>query len=150
MPYEVIIMRFPLFIDIENKPVLVVGGGNIGCRRVETWLKFGANVTVVSTSIAKPELIEKVNFIQKKFDVSDITDYALVTATTDNREVNRLVGEVCRKKGIPVSIADSAEESTFFFPAVCVNDEISIGVVSGGENHSLVRKTAKRIREEIL
>jgi precorrin-2 dehydrogenase/sirohydrochlorin ferrochelatase/precorrin-6A/cobalt-precorrin-6A reductase len=143
-------MRFPLFIDIENKKVLVVGAGNIGCRRIETWLKFGAKVTVISSSFAKSDLIDKVEYINRKFESTDIGDYALVTAATPDREVNRLVGEICRQRNIPVSIADSADESTFFFPAVCVNDELSIGVVSSGEKHSLVRKTAKRIREEIL
>jgi precorrin-2 dehydrogenase/sirohydrochlorin ferrochelatase len=42
---------FPLFLDLVNKPVLVVGGGEVASRKVEALLKAGADVTIVSPSL---------------------------------------------------------------------------------------------------
>lgn len=143
-------MKFPMFIDIENKDILVVGAGEIGCRRIKTLLMFGADITVVSESMADKELIGSIRFLKRKFDKNDIDNQFLVIAATNDRNINNDISKLCRKKDIPVSVADSAEESTFFFPAVCVNDNICIGIVSDGSHHELVRETAKKIRGNLL
>lgn len=143
-------MKFPLFIDISDKKILVVGAGKIGSRRIRVLLEFGGKVTVVSdkTDINCP--VENVSLINRKFKESDIEDYFLVIASTNDRAVNHRIYEICREKNIPVSVADSAEESTFYFPAICVNESLCIGIVSEGSQHSLVKKTAKKIRSDFL
>lgn len=143
-------VKFPLFIDITGRDVLVVGAGNIGCRRIKTLLMFGARVSVISEHIADKELISEVSFAKRSFDSSDIENRFMVIAATDKREVNHLIAELCREKNIYVSVADSPRESSFFFPAVCVSDTLSVGIVSDGEHHSLVRETAAKIRGELL
>ena len=42
---------FPVFLDLNNKAVLVVGGGEVACRKVDMLLRAGANVTVVSPKV---------------------------------------------------------------------------------------------------
>lgn len=143
-------MKFPMFVDIENKNILVVGAGKIGCRRIKTLLMFGADITVISENIAEAQLIERVIFLKRKFEKKDIDNRFFVIAATNDRKVNNEVSKLCREKNIPVSVADSAEESTFFFPAVCVNDNICVGIVSDGSHHELVRETAKEIRGNLL
>lgn len=143
-------MKFPMFVDIENKNILVVGAGKIGCRRIKTLLMFGADITVISESIADEELIGSVRFLKRKFDKNDIDNYFFVIAATNDRRVNSEITNLCKKKNIPVSVADSTEESTFYFPAVCLNDNICIGIVSDGYHHKLVRETAKKIRGNLL
>lgn len=143
-------MKFPMFIDIENKDILVVGAGEIGCRRIKTLLMFGADITVVSESMADKELIGRVRFLKRKFEKRDINNQFIVIAATNDRRVNNEISNLCKEKNIPVSIADSAEESTFYFPAVCLSDNICIGIVSDGSHHELVRETAKKIRGNLL
>lgn len=143
-------MKFPLFVDIENKNILVVGAGKIGCRRIRTLLMFGADITVISESIADRELVESVRFFERKFEKGDINNQFLVVAATDDSNVNDEISKLCRERNIPVSVADSTEKSTFYFPAICANDNICIGIVSDGNHHELVRKTAQKIRGELL
>ncbi len=143
-------MKFPLFIDIENKDVLVVGAGKIGCRRIKALLDFGARVRVVSKDILDKELIGFVDYRQGSFSPDDIENSFLVIASTDSREVNHSIYTACKERGIYVSVADSGEESSFFFPALCVNDSLTIGIVSDVLNHKLVRDTANKIRGNIL
>lgn len=143
-------MRFPMFVDIENKNILVVGAGKIGCRRIKTLLMFGADITVISESIEDEKLIESVRFVKRKFEKKDIDNKFFVVAATNDRKVNNEISKLCRERNIPVSVADCSDESTFFFPAVCVSDNICIGIVSDGSHHELVRDTAKKIRGNLL
>lgn len=91
-------MRFPLFIDITDRDVLVVGAGNIGCRRIKTLLMFDARVSVISEDIADEELITKVSFAKRSFDRADIENRFMVIAATDKREVNHLIARLCAEK----------------------------------------------------
>lgn len=123
-------MKFPLFIDLKNKPVLVVGNGRIGGRRAEILKSFGADVHIKDTD----------------FSYEDINGKFLVLACTNDRTTNKHISEICRQKNIFVSVADSAEESTFFFPALCQSEDICVGLVSSGDKHTLVKETAQKIR----
>ena len=129
-------MKFPLFIDLKGKSVLVAGGGRIGGRRAQILRRFGAEVTVVD-----PLFGEK-----REFCDEDVKGRFLVLACTDNSEVNAHIASICREQNIFVSRADSAEDSTFFFPALCESGEICVGLVSNGDQHTLVKETAENIR----
>ena len=130
-------MKFPLFIDLKDKEVLVAGCGKIGGRRAEILKRFGARVTTVDPICGS---------IKRKFEDKDIENKFLVLACTDNKDVNKYIGGLCREKNILVSVADNAENSTFFFPALCQTDELCVGLVSNGDKHTLVKETAAKIR----
>ena len=70
----------------------------------------------------------------------------LAVAATDDRAVNHRIAADCAALGIPCSVADSAAESTFFFPAVCEGGGLTAGVVSDGTQHDKTARAAKRIR----
>ena len=137
--------RFPLFLDLAGKPVVVIGGGDIAHRRVETLLAFGAQVTVVT-----PEFRQSpnpgVSWKPRPYQIGDREGAVLAVAATDSRAVNRAVGEEARSRGIPVSVADCAQESTFFFPAICEGGGLVDGLVSRGDEHKAVAAMARRIR----
>lgn len=139
-------LKFPLFIDLRGKNVLVVGGGKIGTRRIKTLLTFGARVVVVSPGDLDSEITGKVEHIQRCFAESDVDGMLLVVGATDSRPVNRSIYNACIKNNIPVSIADCIAECTFFFPAVCTDNRLSIGITSDGSRHGLVSDAAKKIR----
>lgn len=134
--------RFPMFISLVNKNVLIVGAGKIAKRRFDVLKRFGANITVVG--IENRANIEDV--IIKPYSENDLNYINLVIAATDNREINHKIYIDCCKKNIPVSVADCFEESSFFFPAICQNDILNIGLVSNGKNHTAVSAMAKKIR----
>ena len=77
----------------------------------------------------------------------DLDGAVLAVAAADERAVNHQAAMLCRARGIPVSTADCAEESTFFFPAVCAGDGLTAGLVSVDGNHKKVRETAVKIRK---
>ena len=68
-------------------------------------------------------------------------------AATDDRAVNRRIGQLARGLGIPVSVADAAEECTFFFPAVVRAPQGVVGICGSGKNHAGVKALAQQIRK---
>ena len=142
-------LKFPLFIDLYSKKVVVVGGGKIAIRRINTLIKFGACVTVVAPEFNQEKVNGNVEYINRKFNINDLDGAFMVIGATNDRDINHLIYELCKDKNVLYSIADCKEECNFFFPAVCTNDELSIGIVSDGNNHKLVSKTAENIRRII-
>jgi precorrin-2 dehydrogenase/sirohydrochlorin ferrochelatase/precorrin-6A/cobalt-precorrin-6A reductase len=145
---------FPVFQNISGKRVLVVGGGNIALRRVKTLLRFDCTIEIISPEL-HDELAElaaanpdSIRLTRRSFEGGDCSaDFVLAAA--NDREVNHRISLECREKGIPVSVADCKEDSTFFFPAVIVSDKIVAGVSSGGEDHRMAADAAKIIRQAL-
>ncbi|MEG1641856.1 MAG: precorrin-6A reductase [Synergistaceae bacterium] len=139
---------FPIYTKIQNKNVLIVGGGTIASRRAKTLLACGANVTIIAPEI-KGTFDKKINIIIKNYEPSDINNTSIVVAATNKREINKSVGEEARNRNIPVSVADNANESTFFFPSLITEKNISVSVSSAGTSPKLTRKISDKIRENL-
>lgn len=138
------IPRFPLFISLAGKKVLVAGAGQIAARRVQVLQRFGAEVILVAPE--KRCDIHHTVYLPRGFQQSDLEGVFLAVAATDNREVNHTISILCASRNIPVSVADCAAESTFFFPAVCEGNGLVAGLVSDGARHHAVSTAAKQIR----
>ena len=138
-------LRFPLFIDTINLPCLIVGAGTIGKRRLGILKDFGADITVIDPTVTT--VPEGVHFKHRSFKPGDTEGMALVVAATNDREVNHEIYAECSARGIPVSVADSVEESAFFFPAICKSPRMCAGLVSTGDDHALVARTARALRK---
>ena len=165
---------FPIFIEIEKKKCLVVGGGKVALRKVETLLRYDAQVHVVSREICTeirallpPENIHEEELLPSPGDTNagellpecscgtewplpdHFTGAALVVAATGSREVNHRVAQFCRERRIPVNVADAPEEGTFFFPAVVKKGDISIGVNTGGKSPAVSSQVRRDIEKAI-
>ncbi len=136
--------RFPLWLDLSGRPALVVGGGRVAVRRAKTLLKCGAQIKLISPTLAEPLPVEHV---AREYRAGDVQGMGLCVAATDDRKVNRLVGEEARAWGIPVSVADAPCESTFYFPALVVQGRAVVSVCTGGRSPALCHALAGRLRQ---
>ena len=136
---------FPLLRDLEGRTVLVVGGGSVALRRAETLLRCGARVRAVSPAFREgfPQELER---LCRPFEPGDLEGAVLAVAASDDREVNRRVGQEARGRGIPVSVADAAGESTFFFPSLVAEGPTAASVSSAGLSCALTRRLSDRLR----
>ena len=126
-------MRFPLFIELDDRPCLVVGGGAVAVRKATALAEYGAKVTMVAGKNApRGAGISSVRVICRCFVDSDVEGMALVVSATDDRTVNGHVAAVCRTKGIPVNVVDDPANCTFIFPAVVRKGPIIAAVSTGG------------------
>lgn len=143
--------HFPLFCDVRGKRALVVGGGPIAARRAATLCRFSLAVALVSPSttpvIDQLERDGLLHVDRRAFRPADVEGAFLVVAATDDRQVNNLAGQLARRQGAFVSVADCREECTFFFPALIETDTLTIGVTGNGRDHAAVARCAGQIRE---
>jgi precorrin-2 dehydrogenase/sirohydrochlorin ferrochelatase/precorrin-6A/cobalt-precorrin-6A reductase len=142
---------FPFFKNIQGKRAVIVGGGAVALRRVKTLLHFDCSIAIIAPELhdelaaAAAANPDSVSVALRPFAMEDCRgDFVL--ALTNDRRLNRRISLECRRKNIPVSVADCREESTFYFPAVILWDKMVAGLSSGGTDHALVRKTADRLR----
>ncbi|MDF2152123.1 NAD(P)-dependent oxidoreductase [Vibrio sp. CAU 1672] len=145
---------FPLFLDILNKPVLVVGGGEVASRKVEALLKAGADVTIVSPSVVEflAKLVEEqqVHWIQRFYSSDIVTkNFIQVWATTDNPELNHQVYKDAKQLGILVNVVDDKPYCDFITPSMINRGRIQIAVSSGGASPVLIRNIREKL-ESIL
>ena len=143
---------FPMFINLQGAKVLMVGGGRIAARRTKTLLEFGATLHVVAPNLA-PEMIKlldtqtKIRWIRESYQPRHLEGAVLAIAATNQREVNRRIGQDARSRGIWVSVADQRQECTFYFPAIVRNDAFTAGLIANDGDHVSLRKTAARLRK---
>ena len=144
---------FPLFVDVEQKKIVVVGAGRIARRRIQTLLSFGARILVIA-----PEAVEEIQALAeegrltwRKTGWGPETEAALdgslfVLSAADDRAVNEAVYLACKARGIPVNCSDDRARCDFYFPGIAQGGGVTAGVTAGGTDHRLAREATERIR----
>jgi len=140
---------FPLFVELNGKKCVVIGGGEIAARKIEILLEFNACVEVIAPEICSRILQLSNEFecvIKKqKFDDKLLEDAFLVIAATSDSVVNEEVYNVAMQKKILVNVVDDIGKCTFIFPSIVKRDDLVIGISTSGKYPAL----SKKIREEI-
>lgn len=138
---------------MTDKKTLVVGGGVVALRKVETLLEFGSNVVVVSPEVSPGlrSLAEygKIEIKLKSYSREDLEGIILAIAATDDRGVNTQVSEDARAAGILVNVVDDPELCSFIVPAVVRRKDLTISVATGGKSPALARRVKEMIEVTI-
>ena len=139
----------PVFLRLDSRPVVVVGGGAVALRKVSWLLKAGARVTVVAPEL-HPELAARcargeLTHLNARFSSAQLANAVAVVAATDDALTNSEVSWSARERRIPVNVVDDAQLSSFIFPAIIERSPILVAVSSAGAAPVL----ARRVREQI-
>lgn len=149
-------MWFPLFINLENKKVLVIGGGKIAAKKIRKILGYGADITVVTEDIAEKGLLQLENIkIESNRKIENnkseieklVKGYFLVIAATDNEELNENVARICDSNGILINNVSSKIKMNAMFGGIVKNDEFQIAVSTGGKNCKRSRAMKSEIQK---
>ena len=141
--------HYPIGVDLTNRRCVVVGGGVIAERKVETLLAFRAAVHVVA-----PELTERLSVLANEGTIEHaarvyehgILDGAfLVIAATDHRETNKSVSAEAQRRGILVNVVDDPALCTFFVPAMVRRGDLVISVSTSGNSPAMARRVRERL-----
>jgi len=147
--YNLRLKHYPVFLDLKDRPVLVVGAGKVALRKVRGLLEAGARVTVVAPE-CEPEFEElALRLVRRRFRASDLAGAFLVFAATDDRLTNHRIGIAAKGRGLFANIVDSAVECGFIVPARLHRGEVQIAISTGGESPRLSAELRKKL-EEIL
>ena len=144
---------YPIYLDIEDRTVVIIGGGNVCARKAETMMKYGARVTVVSPAFT--EEIEgwaregRLALKRKTYDASDVDGANIVIASTDDQSVNEQIAADCRARRIPVNVVDVTPLCEFIVPAIIETGSIQIAISTGGKSPALARTLKEDLQRAI-
>lgn len=145
--------HLPIFIDLANKPCLVVGGGGIALRKINLLLSAKGLVSCiakgVNSEVEKLANHNKIKLHKRLFSDEDIKDYFLVISATDDAELNTRIAELSRAKNILVNVVDKPSLCSFIMPAIIDREPVTIAIASGGASPVLSRLLRAKIESTI-
>ena len=147
-------LSFPIFVKLQGKPVLVVGGGEVGFRKIQSMRQAGARVTVVAPYICDQvrEMADNapsdILLIEAEYNAGHIVDHVLVIAATDILEVNEKVKQHAEAMGIWVNVVDEPDLCGFTFPAIIDRSPMTIAISSNGKAPVLARLWKEQLERQ--
>jgi uroporphyrin-III C-methyltransferase/precorrin-2 dehydrogenase/sirohydrochlorin ferrochelatase len=139
----------PIFVDLRDRLVVVVGGGVVAHRKIEHLLKAHARVRVVSpqlcADLALYRDLGRIDYRPLLFSPSLIEGATLVVAATDDVDVNDAVAIAARERGVLVNVVDDGPRCTFIFPAIIDRSPLIVAVGTAGSSPTLARRVRTQI-----
>lgn len=144
----------PLFYQLKGLRCLVVGGGDIACRKAGLLQRAGASLRVVAPVFCEEmtQLLavdDTSQTLLRDYAAADLDDVALVIAATDDESVNQQVSQDARQRNIPVNVVDNPALCTFILPSIVDRSPIVIAVSSGGTSPVLARMIRAKLETTI-
>ena len=143
MSLKVAVDYLPLFADLRQRPVLVVGGGDVAARKIHLLLRAGAQVRVAARDLL-PELQHQAQtglilHVGREFSADMLDDVFLVIAATDDAVLNAEVSVACELRHLLVNVVDDQPQCSFIFPSIVDRSPITVAISSGGKAPVLAR-----------
>lgn len=144
-------MRYlPILVDLEGRPCLVVGGGDVAARKVEMLLDVGARPRVVAIRVGSrieeiAAVHSAVSVERRAYRTGDLAGVALAFAATDDPALQEAIAREARAAGVWLNAVDEPERCTFVMPAVLDRSPLVVAVSTSGASPAL----ARRIRDDV-
>ena len=142
-------MLYPINLELERFDIVIIGGGEVALRKCKNFLDFGKKVKVIAPTFLKEfyEIKKGVDLIEDVYKEDYIKDSFIVVAATDNKEVNKSIGEYCNKNNKLVNVVDNVDLSNYTVPSYIKRGDLLIGISTGGKSPSLSRKIKSELEE---
>ncbi|HGN9118660.1 TPA: siroheme synthase CysG [Proteus mirabilis] len=142
---------FPIFCQLNNKPCLLVGGGEVAERKARLLMEAGAVISVVAPTFT-PQFMQwqneqRLQCFMAEFSVADLADKWLVIAATDNEQVNQHVYQQATEQRIFCNVVDSPQQASFIMPSVIDRSPIMVAISSGGKAPVLARILREKMEQ---
>ena len=144
---------YPAHLDLQQRPVLVVGGGAIAEGKIEQLLTAGARVHVVSPTLtARLHVLAAngaVTWRTGEFVECDLDGIWLVISATDMQAVNESVAQAAAARGVLCNVVDQPALCNFITPALVTRGALQISISTAGGSPSVAQLVKRRIAEMI-
>lgn len=141
---------FPIFINLNNRRCLIIGGGSVALRKATTLLEFNADITVISPNVIDEFKSLDLKIITRNFKTSDLIDVFLVVTATDDLQLNQDILNICQDKNILCNSATNITNNGYIFPAVAIQESICVGVTTNAESPYISKLIKSEIQTEVL
>ena len=142
---------YPLMINLEGRPVVIVGGGSVASRKAAGLIDAGALVTVIAPDFSdqmrdlKKRFPQNIELVERVYRSGDISGPLLVFTAADDPSINRQVSNDAQRMNLPVNNAADPENSSFHVPSFMRKGDLILAVATGGSSPAM----AARIRRDL-
>ena len=140
---------YPIVLDLKEKKIIVVGGGSVAQRKIETLMVYGADIHVIARQLTPTlqnyVMDERIKHIDQEFTGKHLDGVHLAIAATDDHSLNRRISLHARERGILINAVDQPEDCNFYVPSILRRGDLQIAVSTSGKSPALARK----IREDL-
>lgn len=142
---------YPIYIDIAGKVCVVIGGGVVAERKVDSLLLAGGSVTVISPkatkNIKKLARDKQITLIVKGYKTGMLKGAAIVISATDMKRVNEAAHKETLSLGVPFNAVDCPDKCTFIVPSVVKRADLIIAISTSGSFPMLAKKIRLELEE---
>ena len=145
----------PLFINVKDLKVLIIGGGKVGTKRALSFADHGSNITVVSLSFSE-DLVDskdKITLIKedaKNLNADFLSKFDIIVTATNDKELNNKLCELAKNQRKLCNNPTNPEDSNFIVPIYYSDDKLSIAITTFGKSSLTSKYILELIQEEIL
>lgn len=144
---------FPAFLKLDNKKILIVGGGYIAYEKLEHLLDFTSDISIISMELSESmaKTINKKNlcFEKRAYKIGDIKDFAIVIVAVDDIGLQAEIFAESKLYNCLCNSVDSVEYCDFIFPSYIKKDDLTIAVSTSGASPAMAKQLRKYIEDLI-
>lgn len=144
---------YPVFLSLKGRSCVVIGGGAVAERKVESLLSSGAQVAVVAPELG-PILQQMareatIDWFQRPYARGDLSGAFLVIAATDDQAANEMIKAEADELGILVNVVDNTPLCNFIVPSVIQRGDLTVAFSTGGKSPALAKRLRQTLEEAI-
>ena len=128
---------FPMFVDLKEKDIVVLGAGEVALRKIEQLVKFSPKLTVIAPyihdEIRALSDYHTITLLEREYKIEDCENRFLVIGALDDMQEQEKIYAACVKTKTPVNCVDSPSLCSFIFPALIVEGDLCIGINTSGK-----------------
>jgi len=140
---------YPVYLDMRGRNALVVGGGAVGSRKVETLLRAGARVTLVSPQVTETIRLladaGRLTWHTRGYQSQDVADMFLVFSATDDPDLNRRIEEDAARQHALCNFATQPDRGQFILPSIIERGDLLVSISTSGKSPAV----ARRLRQDL-
>ncbi|MGE0683236.1 MAG: bifunctional precorrin-2 dehydrogenase/sirohydrochlorin ferrochelatase [Candidatus Binatia bacterium] len=143
---------YPIFLDLQARSCLVVGGGKVAERKVHLLLQAGGQVTVISPVLTSQlqvwEAERRIVVRLRPYEMGDLDGFALVFAATDDEALQRRIAVEAREAGVLVNVVDRPALCSFIVPALVSRGDLTVAISTSGASPALARQIRQTLEQQ--
>ena len=146
---------YPIMVNMNGKPVVIIGGGEVAARKVSDLLEAGASVKVVSPEFHKDitdaaELFgDKVVLEKRKYEKGDLAGAFIVFSATNDSSVNAGVFREAEEKSILINAVDDPPNCSFYVPSFVRKGDLLFSLSTAGASPAMAARLRREIEKHI-
>lgn len=146
--------NYPIFLDLSAQPVLVVGAGQVGLRKIKRLLESGAHITVMDPEPISEfhklyaESADQIKWISQAYASQDLTAYRLVFAATTDPATQTLLAEQAHQQNVLINVVNELEACDFTVPAIYQQNDLWMAISTQGNFPGFSKYLRQKLEKE--